>query len=184
MSETESIEAEAAELAADLAASDRVVVSRPDANRTLKDELDVATVSHGAVREAFESEGWSYHKHLYFRPDALAERGAELAAELRSEGRLLATHSELLARIVDPETEIDDVAGWREGEFVEALSDAFEAAGWRVDTVGAGSRKQRFYLFPLFAALTEHHPQGRYPLSESELLAYYLGESVEAAVSE
>jgi|GEM_PF-3840706 len=174
---------DAAELAEDLAASDRVVVSRPDATRTLKDELDVERVEHATLRAGFEAAGWTYHKHLYYREDALAERVAELSEGYRESGRLLVSHSELLADLIHPEADIDDVAGWRTGGFVEALADAFEGEGWRVDTVGEGAVEQHLYLYPLFTALGEEHPKGRYPMSQSELLAYYLAESVEDAIS-
>ncbi len=178
------LRSDAEELAEDLAASDRVVVSRPAATRTLKDELEAERVEHATLRAGFEDAGWTYDKHLYYREDALAERAAELGDEYRGSGRLLISHSELLADLIDPDVDIDDVAGWRTGGFVETLADAFTGEGWRVDTVGEGATEQRLYLYPLFSALREEHPKGRYPMNQSELLAYYLAESVEEAISE
>jgi hypothetical protein len=183
MSDSESVQEAAAELAGDLAASDRVVVSRPVAHRTLRDELELSRVGHDALRAGFGAEGWTYDRHLYFRPDALAERAAELSGAYRGAGRLLVSHGELLADLVEPETEIDDVNGWREGAFVGALGEALAGEGWRIDTVGEGAASQRLYLYPLFAALNEEHPRGRYPLDREELFAYYLGESIEAALT-
>lgn len=173
---------EAAEMARDLTDSDQVVSSRPAAHRSLKRELDVPRIAHDDIRAGFEEAGWTYDRHVYFHPEKVADRAGALAGEFREEGRLLVPHSEVLDRFLTPEIEEDGVAGWTSGDFVGAVADAFEAAGWRVDVVGEGSGSQRFYLFPLFDHLRERHPQGRYPLTQPELLSYYLAESVEHAI--
>lgn len=173
---------EAAEMARDLADSEQVVTSRPAAHRSLKRELDVDRIAHDDIRAGFEEAGWAYDRHVYFHPEKVSRRAAALAEEFRGEGRLLVPHSEILDRFLTPEIEEDGVAGWKSGDFVGVVTDAFEAADWRVDEVGGGSGGQRFYLFPLFDHLREHHPQGRYPLTQAELLSYYLAESVEDAI--
>lgn len=173
---------EAAEMARDLADSDQVVTSRPAAHRSLKRELDVDRIAHDDIRAGFEEAGWTYDRHVYFHPEKVSDRATALAGEFREEGRLLVPHSEILDRFLTPEIEEDGVAGWKSGDFVGTVADAFEAAGWRVDAVEGGSGGQRFYLFPLFDHLREHHPQGRYPLTQAELVSYYLAESVEAAI--
>jgi len=173
---------EAAEMARDIAGSDQVVTSRPAAHRSLKRELDAERIAHDDIRAGFEEAGWTYDRHVYFHEEKVFQRGGALAEEFREEGRLLVPHSEILDRLLTPEIEEDGVAGWESGDFVGIVAEAFQAADWRVDEVGEGSDGQRFYLFPLFDHLRERHPQGRYPLTQTELLSYYLAESVEDAI--
>ena len=183
----EEIRETAAETATDLEDSGVVAAARPEVYRNIKRQLDIGQIDHEHVRGGFEDAGWVYSRHLYFHPEGLAERVAEIGDELRAEGRVIADHREVCDRLVgveDTDESREQVTGWEQGAFVEALAEAFEETGWTVDETGTGGRTKRFYFLPLFELFERHHPDGSWPLSTAELFAYYLSSSVTAALGD
>lgn len=169
----------AVSIASDHREDGTVVVPRPVLYRRVKDAADAEGIDHQTVRAAMAEAGWEYGRHLYFHPDELADRVAELAGTFREHGRLLVTHREVCDRIAESDDRVG-VEGWQKGPYVEHVTAAFEAAGWLTDTIDGAT--SRVYVYPLFAAIRDEHPQGRFWHSPAELFGYYISTSVTAAI--
>lgn len=174
------LQATAADVAEDLSKSDVVVQTRPAVHRQVKRRIDVEHVTLDAVRDGFAEMGWQYDRHLYFDPDAVAARAADLATEYREvEGRLLLSHPEVCDRLAGDE-ERQRVSGWESGDFADVVVEAFEARGWHVET----HDRTRFYQFPLYRVFEENHPNGRGGRSTAELFGDYVATSMETLAEE
>ncbi|MFB6120767.1 MAG: hypothetical protein ABEJ68_06590 [Halobacteriaceae archaeon] len=172
----------AADVADDLSKSDVVVRTRPAVHRQVKRRVDVEHVTLDAVREGFAEMGWTYDRHLYFDPEAVAARAAELAATYReSEGRLVVSHDEVCDRLHDSEEEERQrVSGWNGGDFLDTVVDAFAERGWHTEV----HDRQRVYQFPLYRVFEENHPNGRGGRSTAELFGDYVSTSMETLAEE
>lgn len=169
------------ELAAEYSDDGIVVVPRSDVVKAIKDRDEDASVAHETVREAFESVGWVYSKHLYYRPDALVGRAERLADSLRDAGRLVVAESEAVDRVADP-TPRGSETGWKQSDAIETLRETVTDAGWVVERAtkpySNTTRERVFYYRPLPEAIAAEHPNGRGEFTTEDIFAWYLGQSV------
>jgi len=170
----------AAAVAEDLSKSDVVVQTRPAVHRQVKRRIDVEHVSLDAVRDGFAEAGWTYDRHLYYDPEAVATRAAALAETYREDdARLLLSHVEVCDRLADDE-ERQRVAGWESGDFVDLVVETFAERGWETETHDGA----RFYQFPLYRVFEENHPDGRGGRSTAALFGDYVATSMETLADE
>lgn len=174
-----------ADLVADLTAEYHedgiTILPRSSVVTQLKDRSEDTDVAHSTVRDAFESEGWAYSRHIYYQPEELTERAATIADSLRNAGRILVSEEEVIDRVADP-TPRGTEKGWQKSDAIELLRDQFRDADWQIQRAtkpySNSTKSKMLYFRPLLDVVESEHPSGRGAFTTEDLFSWYLSQSV------